>query len=328
MRICWVKRTSARFFVFCVYDPPCSVAPSQAHGGALEHSRALRPSRTLLIPGTRCCFTAKNKRNPKKIDLSRKNQIFKTKSQKICVDIIQTQRKIIIPQIVDIGTVLPGLPLAPPPPSLRPGRFASLCSGDPRAFTQPPAAPAPSALARPVACPCGPRLAPACSSPAPRPRLAMSNVPPWLQKDPWTGIGKESVWGFSPALDLLDVASTDSLQNAEEIQILLTGASDCRHLLKTLAKSRRHTTKPIKFILHEPNLRTHARHLMFLQVQPPSPPLPLLGICSDIEDSRAIQAPRRSRSNMYMFECTSYSGAPQPRRGHIAESRCTDRTNG
>ena len=53
-----------------------------------------------------------------------------------------------------------------------------------------------------------------------------------------------------------------------------------------------------------------------------------LGICSDIEDSRAIQAPRRGRSNMYMFECTYYSGAPQPRRGHVADTPCTDRTNG
>ena len=53
-----------------------------------------------------------------------------------------------------------------------------------------------------------------------------------------------------------------------------------------------------------------------------------LGICCDIEDSRAIQAPRRGRSNMYMFECAYYSRAPQPRRGHIAESRCIDRTNG
>eukprot|EP00667_Euglena_gracilis_P010066 EG_transcript_10247 len=91
------------------------------------------------------------------------------------------------------------------------------------------------------------------------------SVPPWLKKDPWTGVGKEALWGFTPAVDLLDVVPTETTEAADEIAILLTGASDCRHVLKTLSRARRHTCKPIHFIIHEPNLRTYARHLMFLQ---------------------------------------------------------------
>lgn len=93
-----------------------------------------------------------------------------------------------------------------------------------------------------------------------------SSLPPWLRKDPWTGIGKEALWGFSPAIDCLDVVAVDDLRGGEgEVVLFMTGASDCRHLLKTLSRARRHTEKPLHFIIHEPNLRTHARHLMFLQ---------------------------------------------------------------
>eukprot|EP00668_Euglena_longa_P033835 GGOE01043485.1.p1 GENE.GGOE01043485.1~~GGOE01043485.1.p1 ORF type:complete len:630 (-),score=177.13 GGOE01043485.1:270-2159(-) len=89
------------------------------------------------------------------------------------------------------------------------------------------------------------------------------SVPPWLKKDPWTGVGKEALWGFSPAIDLLDVVPPEAMETEETITLLLTGASDCRHILKTLARARRHTNKSIHFIIHEPNLRTYARHLMF-----------------------------------------------------------------
>lgn len=91
------------------------------------------------------------------------------------------------------------------------------------------------------------------------------SMPPWLKKDPWTGVGREAVWGFSPAIDFLEVVPNDVLQGDEEVTVLMTGASDCRHILKTLAKARKHTSKPIRFIIHETNLRTYGRHLMFLQ---------------------------------------------------------------
>uniref|UniRef100_A0A7S1HUF7 DUF4470 domain-containing protein n=1 Tax=Eutreptiella gymnastica TaxID=73025 RepID=A0A7S1HUF7_9EUGL len=90
-------------------------------------------------------------------------------------------------------------------------------------------------------------------------------MPPWLKKDPWTGIGKEAVWGFTPAINFLEVLPSDVYCNDDEPVILMVGASDSRHVLKTMAKARVHTGKKVKFILHESNLRTYCRHLMFLQ---------------------------------------------------------------
>ena len=53
----------------------------------------------------------------------------------------------------------------------------------------------------------------------------------------------------------------------EDIHVLLLGSSDVRHVLQTICKLRRRKPKgKVHLYLYEPNLRTHARHLMLLQV--------------------------------------------------------------
>eukprot|EP01012_Entosiphon_sulcatum_P039370 TRINITY_DN5180_c0_g1_i1.p1 TRINITY_DN5180_c0_g1~~TRINITY_DN5180_c0_g1_i1.p1 ORF type:complete len:491 (-),score=72.06 TRINITY_DN5180_c0_g1_i1:50-1522(-) len=87
--------------------------------------------------------------------------------------------------------------------------------------------------------------------------MALSNIPSFLQKDPWSGIGTDPLWGYGPALDL--VSNTSGL---EEVNLLLIGAVDCRHILRTVAKLAR--GKQLKITLYEPNLRSYARQLLFL----------------------------------------------------------------
>ena len=61
-------------------------------------------------------------------------------------------------------------------------------------------------------------------------------------------------WGLTPALDLLEeyknIANKETLPH--ELNILLVGSTDCRHILKTLAKRYQHqkvsSTKLTAFI--------------------------------------------------------------------------------
>ncbi|XP_028399655.1 dynein assembly factor 3, axonemal-like [Dendronephthya gigantea] len=75
-------------------------------------------------------------------------------------------------------------------------------------------------------------------------------------------------WGFSPALDLqneykrLDV----SARSKEPINILLVGCGDCRHLLKTLAKTYKWEKTQLNVYVVENNLELFARHLLLLGI--------------------------------------------------------------
>ncbi|GMI25173.1 hypothetical protein TeGR_g10973 [Tetraparma gracilis] len=87
-------------------------------------------------------------------------------------------------------------------------------------------------------------------------------------------IGLQGMWGFSPALDLLHTsglsaaASTSSPPSSSDpINILLVSACDVRHVLRTLAARRRHTSlasRPLHFYLLDNPTEVLSRHLLLL----------------------------------------------------------------
>ncbi|XP_062506308.1 dynein axonemal assembly factor 3-like, partial [Corticium candelabrum] len=77
------------------------------------------------------------------------------------------------------------------------------------------------------------------------------------------------VWGFSPALHLLDEgllekARLEEKGEDEALNILLIGMGDIRHIIKTLALSHRHRKPKLKFYIIENNLEVIARHMLLL----------------------------------------------------------------
>ncbi|CAJ0957815.1 unnamed protein product [Ranitomeya imitator] len=79
-----------------------------------------------------------------------------------------------------------------------------------------------------------------------------------------------TLWGFSPALDL----QTQCLQNTfehlsacddiPELNILLVGCGDGRHLLKTICQARRWPQRRLNFFIIESDLELVARQILFL----------------------------------------------------------------
>ena len=85
--------------------------------------------------------------------------------------------------------------------------------------------------------------------------------------------GSITWWGFSPALDLQDTdlnlaVSKLKLEttnpNDDVCNILLVGAGDCRHILKTIARSHRHRCRKLHFYILENSMELYARHMLFL----------------------------------------------------------------
>jgi dynein assembly factor 3 len=82
-------------------------------------------------------------------------------------------------------------------------------------------------------------------------------------------------WGFSPALDLQhewELYKRKNRENMKELNILLIGAADGRHVLKTLAQTYRHENNlQINFYVYEASLDLVARQLMLLTIalEPP-----------------------------------------------------------
>eukprot|EP00795_Rhopilema_esculentum_P012846 gene12846-3592_t len=64
-------------------------------------------------------------------------------------------------------------------------------------------------------------------------------------------------WGFSPALDL---------QEQDALSVLLIGAADLRHILKTCALRRRHKNSKLQFFVVENNLEVIARQMLFISI--------------------------------------------------------------
>lgn len=80
-------------------------------------------------------------------------------------------------------------------------------------------------------------------------------------------------WGFCEALDLyneyqstLKATKGDNDENKAELNILLYGSGDPRHILKTLAKSYRHPDVKINFYVIDGCLEIVARNMLLLNV--------------------------------------------------------------
>ncbi|XP_030051272.1 dynein axonemal assembly factor 3 [Microcaecilia unicolor] len=85
------------------------------------------------------------------------------------------------------------------------------------------------------------------------------------------GFGSVTWWGFSPALDLQmnSLTSMENLHVSEdhaipELNLLLVGCGDSRHLLKTICQAHRWPKRKLNFYVIENNLEVLGRHLLFL----------------------------------------------------------------
>ncbi|KAJ3245595.1 Dynein assembly factor 3, axonemal [Chytriomyces hyalinus] len=84
------------------------------------------------------------------------------------------------------------------------------------------------------------------------------------------GAGTAGVWGFSPAIDMLSLADMDRSQqeNAQDANILLMGARDARHIIKTIAHLGRHKnfTGNLNFYVYEEQAPMLARTILLLSM--------------------------------------------------------------
>jgi dynein assembly factor 3 len=77
-------------------------------------------------------------------------------------------------------------------------------------------------------------------------------------------------WGYSPALDLRhewERCKHKDPDNRKELNVLLIGTADGRHILKTLAQTCRHEDKQwVNFYVYEASLDVIARQVMLLTI--------------------------------------------------------------
>lgn len=78
-------------------------------------------------------------------------------------------------------------------------------------------------------------------------------------------------WGLTPALNLLDEYKLTKNDMPEELNILVVGGADCRHILLTEAKKYLYRKCRIRFYLLDACMENVARQLMLLNIalQPP-----------------------------------------------------------
>ncbi|KAF7286149.1 dynein axonemal assembly factor 3 [Rhynchophorus ferrugineus] len=73
-------------------------------------------------------------------------------------------------------------------------------------------------------------------------------------------------WGLTPALDLTEEYLKQNGECHDEINILLIGSTDCRHILKTLARRYRHKKVTLNFYIMEACMETVAKQLLLLYI--------------------------------------------------------------
>jgi len=85
-----------------------------------------------------------------------------------------------------------------------------------------------------------------------------------------SGLGIIQWWGLSPAVDLSEVILKDD--NPDEVNILLVGAGDIRHILLTLSRlNRHHNLKKVNFYIWENRVEIYARQILpLLAISEPS----------------------------------------------------------
>ena len=83
------------------------------------------------------------------------------------------------------------------------------------------------------------------------------------------GAGAIRFWGFSPAINLLDLLDdAPPSADADARRVLLVSPGDVRHVLKTLAAARASptTSLPLEFSIFEQAPEALARHLLLVAV--------------------------------------------------------------
>ncbi|KAB0795089.1 hypothetical protein PPYR_11928 [Photinus pyralis] len=72
-------------------------------------------------------------------------------------------------------------------------------------------------------------------------------------------------WGLTPALDFQEEIRANG-KHVDEINILIVGGQDCRHIIKTLAGRYKHEKVVINFYILEAVLETVAKQLLLLNI--------------------------------------------------------------
>ncbi|XP_036600391.1 dynein assembly factor 3, axonemal [Trichosurus vulpecula] len=82
------------------------------------------------------------------------------------------------------------------------------------------------------------------------------------------GFGSVAWWGLSPALDLQAECPLDAPSPGDppELDILLLGSVDARHILRTLAQAPRWPLRKLNFFVLESNLEAVARQILILNL--------------------------------------------------------------
>ena len=84
-----------------------------------------------------------------------------------------------------------------------------------------------------------------------------------------SGFGSVSWWGLSPAVDLQaesPVDPDDPEHGIPELNVLLVGSVDGRHLLRTLARAALWPRRRFHFYVLENNLEAVARHMLIFSI--------------------------------------------------------------
>ncbi|TPX67560.1 hypothetical protein SpCBS45565_g03751 [Spizellomyces sp. 'palustris'] len=91
------------------------------------------------------------------------------------------------------------------------------------------------------------------------------------------GIGTTSVWGFSRAVDFQDLNTANGERDAKDVKltastdlpplnVLILGASDARHIIKTVARAWRYGRREMHFWVVESEITVLARCMLLLDV--------------------------------------------------------------
>nr|XP_037851891.1 dynein assembly factor 3, axonemal-like isoform X1 [Chlorocebus sabaeus] len=87
------------------------------------------------------------------------------------------------------------------------------------------------------------------------------------------GFGSVSWWGLSPALDLQAESppvdpdfQADTVHSTPELDVLLLGSVDGRHLLRTLSRAKLWPRRRFNFFVLENNLEAVARHMLIFSL--------------------------------------------------------------
>lgn len=74
------------------------------------------------------------------------------------------------------------------------------------------------------------------------------------------------MWGYSYPLDLQTEVTQKEDHILDNFEVLIVGAGDARHIIKTLASSYAHPSRNITYHVIEPTLEQVARSILLLNV--------------------------------------------------------------